>query len=187
MPLGGIYINKINFMIKTITILFFLASSAACEPSEHEVGPYIVTLDAGRNINWTTLEPMVLKTGGNSSTTYILNGIAEDAPIRENHVTITLMGLDSATVAAFDTPENRSAAIENSIALMSWDPISISPRIFDDHQGMLGVAYWDLIEETIYTGQWPMNETYCTITSNIQWGKGTRQIFETIHVEKIHD
>lgn len=187
MPLGGININKINFMIKTIPILFFLASSAACEPSEHEVGPYIITLDVGRDINWTTLEPMVLKTGGNSITTYILNGIVEDAPLRENHVTITLMGLDSTSIAAFDTPDNRSAAIENSIALQMWEPISISPCVFDGHQGMLGVAYWDLVEETIFLGQWPMNETYCSITSNIKWGKGTKQIFDTIHVEEIHD
>ncbi len=174
-------------MIKTITILLFLASSAACEPSEHEVGPYLVILDAGRNITWTTPEPMVLKTGGNKITTYILDGIVEDAPIRENHVAITLMGLDSISIAAFDTPDNRSAAIENGIALQMWEPISISPRVFDGHQGMLGVAYWDLVEEMIFIGQWPMNETYCSITSNIRWGKGTRQIFDTIHVKEIHN
>lgn len=174
--------------------MLLLASGATCEPTQHAVGPYVVSADAERYINWTTLDPMVLELAGYNQTVYTLkvtvyslDGIVYDAPLGENHINLAFMKLDSTTADTLRTPENLTVAMINGMATQLWAPISISPRVFDGYQGMLGVAYWNLLGQTLYMGQWIMNDTYCTIVSNIEWGKGTRQIFDTIHVEEVHD
>jgi hypothetical protein len=171
-------------LLEVILIAFVLATAATCEPTEHKVGHYIISVDAGRDINWTALEPIVLEGIGYNITSFPLNGMAEDAPSGENHVTITIVESDPATAKILSTSENLTKAVKNGMALAGWEPISISPKTFDNRQGMIGVAYWEALRETIFLGQWLMNDTYITLNSNIQWGEGTKQIFDTIHIEK---
>jgi hypothetical protein len=182
-------------MIKSIIIIYALifmqVSGATCESVEHDVGPYILSIDAGRNVSWTLLDPMELELGGYNVTQYTLNGFIGDAPKGEDHVAITIAKIDPvpdpAMFKEFRTIENMTAGVKNSITLIGAKPISISPKIFDGYQGMIGVAYWDILRETLFVGQWVMNDTIITTTSNIRWGEGTQQIFDTIHINKSLD
>jgi hypothetical protein len=81
------------------------------------------------------------------------------------------------------TTEILTLSIKLGFTLYGMEPISISPRIIDGTQGMRGVGYWDLVEETIYQGHWIANNASCSVNSNIPWGKGTRQILNTIHIK----
>jgi hypothetical protein len=151
----------------------------------HDVGPYTVSVDAGRNVNWSMQNPMELEMSGHNLTIYSLDGYV-DASIGENHFTIAIGNSDPkpdrAEIDSALTIENMTANIKNSIALIGANPISISPRIFDGYQGMIGVSYLDMVRETLFEGQWLMNGTMITVTSNIKWGEGTKQIFDSIHI-----
>ena len=121
---------------------------------------------------------------------YSLDGYV-DAPMGENHFTVTIESLDNfdqaeinVAFAVLGTAENMTSIIKNSMVLIGAKPISISPRIFDGYQGMIGVSYWDMLRETLFEGQWLSNNSIVTVTSNIRWGEGTQQIFDTIHIVK---
>jgi hypothetical protein len=74
--------------------------------------------------------------------------------------------------------------IKNSMALIGAKPISISPRIFDGYRGIMGVSYWGIVRETLFEDQWLTNSSIVTVTSNIRWGEGTQQIFDSIHIRE---
>jgi hypothetical protein len=162
-----------------------LVLGATCESTMHDVGPYAVSVDVGRNVSWSTQNSMELELGGYNSTLYSLDGFI-DAPNREDHFTITIVKIDpepdSVMLKEFRTIKNMTTGVKNAMIVIGAEPISISPRIFDGSQGMIGVAYWGLLRETLFVGQWLMNNTIVTTTSNIRWGEGTQQIFETIHI-----
>lgn len=169
-----------------LAVLLMMAIVTTGEPTEHALGQYVVSFDLDEDIEWTVLEPVLLELYDYNVTTYPLNGFAKDAPIRENHVTVSIAEIypfDPEAMRYLSTIENLTIGIKTGLTLSGWEAISISPRIFDGNQGMLGVAYWDALEETIYYGYWVGNNTMCGVTSNLRWGKGTRQIFNTIHIE----
>jgi hypothetical protein len=176
------YITKITILCISI---YMLVLGATCESAVHDVGPYTVSVDVGRNISWSTPAPVELKLGGYNATMYSLDGYI-DAPIGENHFTITIGKFDPEPSPEifkdFNTLENKTASIKNSMVLIGSTPISISQRAFDGYQGMIGVSYWALLRENLFEGQWLMNKTIVTVTSNIRWGEGTQQIFDTIHI-----
>lgn len=189
-PKKTIYLPKLEtcFMRKSIIIIcasiFILVLGATCESTVHDVGPYTVSVDAERDVSWSTLDPIELVIGGHNATMYSLNGYV-DAPIGENHVTITIGNFNELYQAEFDaarTAENMTSNIKNSMALIGAKPISISPRIFDGYQGLIGVSYWGTVRETLFEGQWLTNSSIVTVTSNIRWGEGTQQIFDSIHI-----
>lgn len=162
-----------------------LVFGATCEPTAHDVGPYAVSIDAGRNVSWSTQDPRELEFGGYNATMYALDGYV-DAPIGENHFAVSISSFDpklsQAEFNATRTIENMTANIKNSMIMIGASPISISPRIFDGYKGMIGVAYWNVVRETLFEAQWVTNNTIVTVTSNIRWGEGTQQIFDTIHI-----
>lgn len=162
-----------------------LVLGATCESIMHDVGPYTVSVDVGRNVSWSTQNPVELELSGYNLTQYSLDGLI-DAPKREDHFTVTIGKVDPepdpVMFKEFRTIKNMTAGVKNAMIIIGAEPISISPRIFDGSQGMIGVAYWDILGETLFVGQWLMNNTIVTTTSNIRWGEGTQQIFDTIHI-----
>lgn len=174
-----------NGIMIICTSIFMLILGATCESTVHDVGPYTISVDVGRNVSWVTQSPVELDLSGYNVTHYSLDGFV-DAPKGENHFTITIAKIDPepgpSMFKDFRTTKNMTAGIKNSIVLMGSKPISISPRTFDGYQGMIGVSYWDLLRETLFEGQWLMNNTIVTTISTIRWGEGTEQIFDTIHI-----
>lgn len=162
-----------------------LAFGATCEPTMHDVGPYTVSVDAGRNVSWSTQDPKELELAGQKIIMYSLDGYV-DAPIGENHFTVVIIDFESELsqdeINAARTTENMTASVKNSMILIGSEPISISPRIFDGYQGMIGVSYWGIVRETLFEGQWLTNSSTITVTSSIRWGEGTQQIFDSIHI-----
>jgi hypothetical protein len=165
--------------------IFMLVLGVTCESTTRDVGPYTVSFDAGRDVELSVQDPMELRFGVYNLTQYSLDGYI-DAPKGENHFVITMGTSDPAPdPAEFEvsrTIENKTAGIRNSMVLIGATPFSISSRTFDGYDGMIGVAYWDLLRETLIGGQWLTNNTIVSITSNIPWGEGTQQIFDTIHI-----
>lgn len=179
-----------GYIIKYIIIIYIsaliLVLGATSEPLMHEVGPFNVSVDVGRDVSWKLLDPIELELGGYNITSYTLNGFVNDAPKTEDHVAISIAKfdqLDPVTLSALSTTENITVGLKNSIAIIGAKPISISPRVFDGHQGMIGVAYWDMVKETLFLGQWYTEDALVSVTSNIRWGEGTQQIFDTIHIK----
>lgn len=178
--------NKFVLIKGSLAVLLMMVIVTTGEPNEQALGPYIVSFDWEEDTKWTVNEPILLEFYGSNATLYSLDGFVKDAPLRENHITIAvgeIYPVSPETMRYASTAENLTLGIKLGFTLYGMEPISISPRIIDGAQGMIGVGYWDLVEETIYQGQWIANNAFCSVNSNIPWGKGTRQILNTIHIE----